>query len=67
MQHITPEFLDEHPECLSIDNTLDLMLELSDSDIIPSLAGLLSITSAAEHEYRRLCQLRWNRVYRKVC
>ena len=65
MRHITSEFLDEHPECLNIDNPLDLMLELSDSDTIPSLAGLLSITSAAEYEYRRLCQLRWNRVYGK--
>ena len=66
MRHITAEFLDEHPECMNINSPLDLMLELSDSDVIPSLAGLLSITSAAEYEYRRLCQLRWNRAYGKA-
>jgi hypothetical protein len=56
MHYLSQDFVVRKPECLDAKDSLDLMIALSEHDLVATLTDLLSLTAIAEREYARLRQ-----------
>ena len=59
MEHISPLFVQEHPECLQAKSAFDLLVLLTEkNDNVESLQDLMILTSVIEKEYDYLQEIR---------